>query len=209
MGLVDDPVLEARCRALVGQVDLPRPFSVTALLQSVANHLGCVINSEQLPSGYGAEVSAAVIRTSEGYLIQHLGGEDDYSLLAICHELGHIMGDHFLVDDAATARLVPEGRITLSTAGPTTGAMAARLFDMHEAMRDWGPLYRCSMTEEIEVEAELTGTLLVQRIARHRSAHRSGITNDADRSGDEVLRRYASAMSPRSPVSGKGRHGPH
>ena len=68
---------------------------------------------------------------------------------------------------------------------------------MHWAMQDWGRLYRCSMREDVELEAELTGTLLVQRIARHRrSPGTSDRTREADQGADEVLRRYTLAMDP-------------
>lgn len=66
--------------------------------------------------------------------------------------------------------------------------------DLQDAVAAWGQLYRCDLHPAAEREAELTATLLVQRIERAPIAAPAGRAGGANQ---EVLGRFAQILGGR------------
>jgi len=144
----DDAALERRCRDRAAAIAVPRPFSLPALVQGVAAGLGRPIRLEPLPEHYGAAVSGECQVSEEGLTLRYPPRAGAwYALTAVAHEIGHIVSGH-LTEPGATVR---------------TRAVDALLPDLQEAHRQWG-LYRCSLADGQELEAELVASFLVHRI---------------------------------------------
>lgn len=205
MTFTDDAALEARCRALVGTITLPSPFSLDGLVEAVSTERGEPIWLRSLPADLGPEISGVLLGTDEGYVLCYPTEADPWwSLTCVAHELGHILCGHAstvrrpapgtLSPDAVPGTAEPETPETAADAG--TQNVAGMLPHLQEAAQAWGRLYRCDAHTHAEREAELVATLLIQRVERH--ARRSRPRTSRGNAGQEaVLRRFSSLLNGR------------
>lgn len=219
MSVIADAVMEERCRSLVERLELPQPFSLQALADVVADVRGRPITLQPLPSDIGPGVSGIVMSTTSGYVISYPDHEASWwARMCVSHELAHILCHHLpeagQASTASSTDTAPSTDTTPGTAtetatdtvtrtstitGPLQPLAAADvddvlLPDMQEAIRAWGRLYRCDMHGKLEREAELTATLLVQRIER--TAPMTAGTS-SPRRDEAVLGRFATVLGSR------------
>ena len=187
-----DAALESRCRKLVQSLVLPQPCTLTALVEAVADHLDQSVHLRSLPVDLEPQISGAVIHTPVGYVVYYPPWEDDWwSLMCVSHELAHILCGHIRgAPDGVAASVISADDETPRAA--TT--VSDRLPDMQEAIKAWGPLYRCNMTGPAEQEAELVATLLVLRIESESSG--TPAPTPSFRQDDGVLDRFTRILGP-------------
>lgn len=180
MRFIGDRDTEAYYEALVGAIDIPRPFSVVSLVAAVARQHGCEIALEPLPPEVGPQVSGSVRRRGAGYLMQlPVGAELWWVPGPAAHEVAHIVCGHVQGEGQLTSRL------------PDTFRAQSPLVRGAEA--DWGPMFRCDLSADIEQEAEYVASLLVSRIERLGS--RSRFTSPALTGG--VVDRFTRVLGSR------------
>jgi hypothetical protein len=165
VGLVEDPALEARCRALVDEVVLPLPFSVRALADTVAGKQGWPISLLPLPVECGAEISGVCGTTDDRFLVMYpCDAAAWFELVVVCHGLAHLLAGNVLLpgreySDGAMDRLLP--------ALPLAGLqLRARLGDRIEPT--------------LASEAELAASFLVARIEQPIGAGTAPAMRSAD-----------------------------
>lgn len=188
MTLIADAGMERRCRDLVTTLDLPSPCTLDDLVSAVASRQEQGIQMLPLPPAASVEVSGLVMHTTTGYLVCYPHGADPWwQLMCASHELAHILCGHLPEREqsiTATNPVTTEGADRderAGTAGSAGTEESARLDllntylpDMQDALRAWGRLYRCQMHGQVELEAELIATLLVQHIERGERAPADG-----------------------------------
>lgn len=200
MGLIRDTALERRCRALVDPLELPDPFTLTALAETVARGQDRRVRLRRVPLTAGSGVSGLVLRTDTEYVVCYPDTTDAWwALMCVSHELAHIICGHLRAEHPSIGARIhaPDPRGTRTDAdgpGRDGDTMAAWLPDMQEAITAWGALYRCEMDGRLEREAELTGTLLVQKIETAAGARRTGPGRPGDQ---DVLARFGQLLGGR------------
>ncbi len=159
MRFIGDRDTEAYYEALVDAIDVPRPFSVRRLVAAVARQHGCEIALEPLPPEFGPEVSGSVRRFGAGYLMQlPVEAESWWVPGPAAHEVAHIVCGHVPSDGQLTTRL----HDTVRAYSPI----------VRDAEADWGPMFRCDLSADVEQEAEYVASLLVSRIEQLHSRNR-------------------------------------
>ncbi|TNM60399.1 MULTISPECIES: hypothetical protein [Actinomycetes] len=162
MSLTGDEATERRCRALAASVKLPQPFTVPGLLESVAQMTGKRVISAPPPS-MGLTVSGCTEHLGDAFRVQHPDGDDTWSLLVTCHEVGHILADHLLPPGPAVRRK-HESSTELSH------------FSEHPWL-DYACRSDCS--DQNEREAETFAALLVSRITEQINEEQRWVTRKA------------------------------
>jgi hypothetical protein len=189
-----DATLESRCRDLVQSLDLPRPCTPTALVDVVADRLGEPVHLRPLTDDLEPQLSGAVIRTPVGYVVYYPQEEEQWwKLMCIAHELAHILCGHLHGTPNAVTASVINSR-TGAGAPEAVRTASDLLPDLQEAIKVWGPLYRCNMAGPTEQEAEMVATLIVLRIETESSGNIHPIASfNRD---DGVLDRFARILGP-------------
>jgi len=156
--------LQGRARAVVERLIIPTPFSVTRLTAAVEDRVGwpIALNDRATRSDLDPSVSGMTYKGPDAYQVFYpMGAETWWALLCLCHELAHILCGH-VPDHGPTE--VP----VVSVPAEDVAQVLARnvdtlLPDMQKAQRAWG-LYRCTLDEDVEQEAEMVASLLVGRV---------------------------------------------
>ncbi|OKI01382.1 hypothetical protein A6A06_18815 [Streptomyces sp. CB02923] len=96
-----------KCQALVSSLDLPRPFSVDALVRELSTRRGRPIQIHTVPIGSAISACGLWIATDASDIIyveeKTTKFHQDHIVL---HELGHILWDHGISDEETEGALV-------------------------------------------------------------------------------------------------------
>lgn len=162
--------LELRARAVVEQLIIPVPFSVTTLTAAVEDRVGwpITLNDRAARTDLDPSVSGMTYPGPDAYQVFYpMGAETWWALLCLCHELAHILCGHVPNRGAAESSVISavaaDVDVDVATARELTRTVDAILPDMQEAQRVWG-IYRCTLDEDVEQEAEMVASLLVGRV---------------------------------------------
>ncbi|MCL7494764.1 hypothetical protein AB0K49_18300 [Streptomyces decoyicus] len=131
-----------RCQALVNTLELPRPFSVDALVCELSAHRGRPIRIHTVPISDATNACGLWVSTdvSDDIYVEKKTTKFHQEHI-ILHEIGHILWNHCITDQ--------ETRSALSTLFPNLSPdMVGRL------------LARTNYTTEQEQEAELMASLI-------------------------------------------------
>ncbi|MCX4902820.1 ImmA/IrrE family metallo-endopeptidase [Streptomyces sp. NBC_00878] len=157
--------LQRRCKALIRKLEIPSPFDVHTLIQSVAQRQGRPIQLMAIAMPAGSPCGLWISTASTDYIFYEKQASPLHQEHIIVHELGHLLCGHVRLTDVnndITRRLMP----TLSP-------------NMIERV-----LQRTYYNTPEEKEAEMIASLILQGV--HRSP--SGL-NQAVPEVDEAVRR--------------------
>ncbi|MFF4601724.1 hypothetical protein ACFY12_03050 [Streptomyces sp. NPDC001339] len=131
-----------RCQTLVNALDLPRPFSVNALIHELSTRRGRPIRVHTVSIGSAINACGLWIATEAGDIIYVEEKTTKFHQEhIILHEIGHILCDHGITDQ--------ETQSALNTLLPSISPDMISRF-----------LARANYTSEQEQEAELVASLI-------------------------------------------------
>lgn len=149
-----------KCRELVENLPLPRPFSVSALVDLLAEHRGRPIDILSFPEGLTAEVCGAWLRLADRDVIFVERGTSRFHWEHIVlHEIGHMLCDH----QSGTDNIARGLRRFLPDLSPE---LVERL------------LQRTSYSTDEEQEAEVVASLI--RIAGQAQGSSTGVLGELE-----------------------------
>lgn len=154
-----------RCRRLVRDLSLPQPFSVPALVESMAARRGRPIQVLALPSRLTINACGVWVSTASSDVIFV---EDKTTPLhhdhIVLHEIGHMLCDH---------------RGTGGTADGRAAGLARFLPDLAPELVE-RLLMRTGYTTEEEQDAELVASLIRTRARSATTAARPGVLGELE-----------------------------
>ncbi|MET7765714.1 hypothetical protein ABZS71_28220 [Streptomyces sp. NPDC005393] len=134
--------IRKRCQALIDTLNLPRPFSVDALVQQLSARRGRPIRIHTVPIGFATNACGLWISTnlSDDIYVEEKATKFHQEHI-ILHEIGHILFGHGITDQ--------------ETRGALTTLLPGLSYDLISRV-----LARTNYTTEQEQEAELVASLI-------------------------------------------------
>ncbi|NUT33860.1 MAG: hypothetical protein HOV79_12390 [Hamadaea sp.] len=149
--------LRAACEARLADVAVPHPFDLDTFCRSIAGHRGrpMHLHTVTVPAGPGQPFALWLGADDADHVFVDAAATGWHRDHLVCHEIGHMLFDHMLVDRTAES-------------GGTADATRLLMPDLDPAMVR-RVLARHAYDTRQEREAELTATLILER-ARRRPA---------------------------------------
>jgi hypothetical protein len=173
--------LERRCGEVVDELDLPPIATTGDLVTAVAQRLGLTIRLRPFGRLASPRISGSCLHLGHEVVIGYPDRTDPwYEAMTVAHELGHLLCGH------------------LTPRRDASRAADGLLPALSKARGEW-QLFRCTMGDLREEEAELVGSLLVAHLERPWRARR---TPPAAQVADLLGRERPLAPSPEAGTAG-------